>query len=61
EKAGVEVEFVDAVVEEMSIPDFANAAAAKINPDMVVIECSTPSIEYDLLTTKSLKEPQPLA
>ena len=55
EKAGVEVEFVDAVVEEMSIPDFANAAA-KINPDMVVIECSTPSIEYDLLTTKSLKE-----
>ena len=55
EKAGIEVEFVDAVVEEMSIPDFT-AAAAKINPDMVVIECSTPSIEYDLLTAKSLKE-----
>ncbi len=55
EKAGIEVKFIDAVVEELSIPDFADAAA-KINPDMVVIECSTPSIEYDLLTAKSLKE-----
>ncbi len=55
EKAGIEVEFIDAVVEEMSIPDFADAAA-KINPNMVVIECSTPSIQYDLLTAKSLKE-----
>ena len=55
EKAGIEVEFIDAVVEELSISDFADAAA-KTNPDMVVIECSTPSIEYDLLTAKSLKE-----
>jgi len=55
EKAGIKVKFIDAVVEEMSIPDFAEAAA-KINPDMVVIECSTPSIEYDLLTARSLKE-----
>lgn len=55
EKAGIEVEFIDAVVGEMSIPDFADAAA-KTNPDMVVIECSTPSIKYDLLTAKSLKE-----
>ncbi len=55
EKVGMEVEFVDAVVEEMSISDFADAAA-KINPHMVVIECSTPSIEYDLLTARSLKE-----
>jgi len=55
EKAGMEVEFIDAVVEEMSIPDFAEAAA-KINPHMVVIECSTPSIEYDLSTAKGLKE-----
>jgi len=55
EKAGIEVEFIDAVVEEFSIPDFADAAA-KISPDMVVIECSTPSIKYDLLTAKSLKE-----
>lgn len=55
EKAGIEVEFIDAVVEELSIPDFADTAA-KTNPDMVVIECSTPSIKYDLLTAKSLKE-----
>jgi len=55
EKAGIEVEFIDAVLEEFSIADFADAAA-KTNPDMVVIECSTPSIKYDLLTAKSLKE-----
>ena len=55
ERAEIEVEFVDAVVEEMSIPDFT-AAAAKINPNMVVVECSTPSIKYDLLTARSLKE-----
>ena len=55
EKAGIEVGFIDAVVEELSIADFADAAA-KTNPDMVVIECSTPSIKYDLLTAKSLRE-----
>lgn len=55
EKASIEVEFIDAVVEEMSISDFADTAA-KTNPDMVVIECSTPSIKYDLSTAKSLKE-----
>jgi len=54
-KAGIEVEFIDAVVEEMSIANFVEAAV-RINPDMVVMECSTPSIKYDLLTTKGLKE-----
>jgi len=55
EKEGIDVRFVDGVVEEMSISGFADAAT-KIQPDMVVLECSTPSINYDLLTAKTLKE-----
>lgn len=54
-KTGIKVEFIDGVFEEMSIADFVKAAA-RINPDLVIIECSTPSIKYDLLTAKSLKE-----
>lgn len=54
-EAGIEVEFIDGVVEEMTIADFVEAVA-RINPDIVVIECSTPSIKYDLLTAKGLKE-----
>ena len=55
EKAGIDVRFIDGVVEEMSIPVFASAVT-KIQPDMVVLECSTPSIGYDLQTAKVLKE-----
>ena len=55
EKEGIDVRFIDGVVEEMSISGFADAAS-KIQPDMVVLECSTPSINYDLLTAKALKE-----
>ncbi len=55
EQAGLEVHFIDGVMEEMSIADFAQAAA-RIRPDLVVIECSTPSINYDLETAKAVKE-----
>jgi len=55
EKAGIDVGFIDGVVEEMSISSFAEAVA-RTEPDVVVLECSTPSIEYDLSTAKSLKE-----
>ncbi len=55
EQAGLEVHFIDGVMEEMSIFDFAQAAA-RIRPDLVVIECSTPSINYDLETAKAVKE-----
>ena len=42
EEAGFEVAFIDAVMEEMSIAAFSESVA-KIGPDLVVIECSTPS------------------
>jgi anaerobic magnesium-protoporphyrin IX monomethyl ester cyclase len=55
EQTGIEVEFIDGVMEEMSIADFAQATA-RIRPDLVVIECSTPSINYDLQTSEAVKE-----
>jgi radical SAM superfamily enzyme YgiQ (UPF0313 family) len=58
EEAGVEVAFVDAVMEEMSIDDFSRAVA-KIGPDLVVMECSTPSIYHDLETAMAIKESSP--
>jgi len=55
EKSGIDVEFIDAVAEDLSIKDFVDATK-KIGPDVIAIECSTPSIYYDLLTAKKLKE-----
>jgi len=55
EEAGVEVGFIDGVMEEMSIADFSRAVSS-IRPDLVVIECSTPSIEYDLETARAVKD-----
>ena len=55
EEAGLEVAFVDAVMEEMSIADFSKAVAS-IRPDPVVIECSTPSIRHDLESARAAKE-----
>jgi radical SAM superfamily enzyme YgiQ (UPF0313 family) len=55
EEAGLEVAFVDAVMEEMSIPDFSEAVA-RIRPDLVVMECSTPSIYHDLESARAAKE-----
>lgn len=55
EEAGVEVAFLDAVMEEMSIADFSDAVA-ELRPDLIVIECSTPSIYYDLESARAAKE-----
>lgn len=55
EKSGIDVEFIDAIVEELSISKFVESVE-KIKPDIAIIECSTPSIDYDLTTAKELKE-----
>lgn len=55
EKTGLEVSFVDAVMEEMSIADFAQEVAA-VKPDLVVMECSTPSINHELETARAVKD-----
>jgi len=55
EKAGFEVDFVDGILDELSIQGFAKIVKDK-QAKMVILETSTPSIEYDLLTAKILKE-----
>jgi anaerobic magnesium-protoporphyrin IX monomethyl ester cyclase len=55
EKSGFEVLFIDGVAEELSISEFVGAVK-KTGADIVIIECSTPSIRYDLLTAEKLKE-----
>jgi len=58
EKAGIEVEFIDAVYDELSIEAFAEEVK-KRGPAMVVLECSTPSINYDLESAKQTKQALP--
>jgi anaerobic magnesium-protoporphyrin IX monomethyl ester cyclase len=55
EEAGLEVGFIDGVMEEMSIPAFGQAAA-QVGPKLVLIECSTPSIYHDLESARAAKE-----
>ena len=54
EEVGLGVCFIDGVMEEMSIAGFSDAVA-RMGPDLVVIECSTPSINYDLETARTVK------
>lgn len=55
EKAGFEVDFIDGILNELSIPEFVKVVKNK-HAKMVILETSTPSIECDLLTAKTLKE-----
>jgi len=55
EESGIDVEFIDAVDEDLSVEAFVDAVR-KIGPDLIAMECSTPSISYDLFTAKKLKE-----
>jgi radical SAM superfamily enzyme YgiQ (UPF0313 family) len=58
EEAGLEVSFVDAVMEELNIPAFVDRLSA-LAPDLLVIECSTPSIKYDLESARQVKDSLP--
>lgn len=53
-KSGFKARGVDAVYEELGIPDFVERMK-KIEPDVIMMEVSTPSIEYDLKTAGALK------
>ncbi len=55
---GFDVRFIDGIVEELDIPAFAERVA-EIKPDLVAIECSTPSINFDLATAAAVKEALP--
>jgi len=54
EKAGFEVSFLDAIMEELDIPSFA-ARVKDIHPSLLVMECSTPSIRFDLQSAAAVK------
>jgi anaerobic magnesium-protoporphyrin IX monomethyl ester cyclase len=58
EEAGFEVSFIDAIMEELDIPDFVQRIK-EINPALLVMECSTPSIRYDLQSAAAVKAALP--
>ncbi len=55
EKTGIDVHFIDGVAEDLSVQAFVDKAK-EMKPDMITMECSTPSIIKDLHTAKELKE-----
>jgi anaerobic magnesium-protoporphyrin IX monomethyl ester cyclase len=56
--AGVETTFLDGVCDELGIEDYG-AEVARLAPDFVAMECSTPSIDHDLLSVRRIKEHRP--
>ncbi len=58
EEAGFEVSFTDAIMDELSIEAFAKRVH-DIGPRLVLVETSTPSIEFDLETAAAIKELSP--
>jgi anaerobic magnesium-protoporphyrin IX monomethyl ester cyclase len=55
EEAGYEPTFIDAIMDELDIPDFA-LRVKEIDPALLVMECSTPSIRHDLQTATEVKK-----
>ncbi len=58
EEAGFEVSFIDAIMEELDIPAFVHRVK-ELNPALLVLECSTPSIHYDLQSAAAVKAALP--
>lgn len=58
EKAGFEVLFMDAIMDELSIDEFAQQVHAA-GPRLVLLETSTPSIDFDLQTAAAIKDQSP--
>lgn len=57
-QSGYQVSFLDAILEELSIDRFAERVR-EIGPDIVVLECSTPSINFDLQSAAAVKKVSP--
>jgi anaerobic magnesium-protoporphyrin IX monomethyl ester cyclase len=58
DEADFEVSFVDAIMDELSIEEFAQRVH-DIGPRLAIIETSTPSIRFDLETAAAIKELSP--
>ena len=55
EEAGFEVSFIDAIMDELSIEEFAQQVH-DLDPRLALIETSTPSIDFDLETAAAIKQ-----
>jgi anaerobic magnesium-protoporphyrin IX monomethyl ester cyclase len=58
EAAGFDVSFIDAIMEELDIEEFAHKVS-EFGPRLALIETSTPSIEFDLETAAAIKRLSP--
>jgi anaerobic magnesium-protoporphyrin IX monomethyl ester cyclase len=58
EEAGFEVSFIDAIMDELGIEEFAQRVSG-FGPRLALIETSTPSIEFDLETAAAIKSHAP--
>ncbi|MGD2041667.1 MAG: cobalamin-dependent protein, partial [Anaerolineae bacterium] len=54
DEAGFDVAFIDAIMDELDIDEFAQKVA-DYAPDLALIETSTPSIDFDLATAEAIK------
>jgi anaerobic magnesium-protoporphyrin IX monomethyl ester cyclase len=57
-EAGFEVSFIDAIMDELDIDDFAQQVR-DMGPRLTLIETSTPSIDFDLETAAAVKQLSP--
>ena len=55
EEAGFEVSFIDAIMDELDIDEFAQQVR-DLGPRLTVVETSTPSIHFDLETAAAIKD-----
>jgi radical SAM superfamily enzyme YgiQ (UPF0313 family) len=58
EEAGFDVSFIDAIMDELGIEEFAKKVS-EFGPRLALIETSTPSIEFDLETAAAIKRLSP--
>ena len=58
EEAGFDISFIDAIMEELDIPAFVQRVK-ELSPALLVLECSTPSIRYDLDSAAAVKTALP--
>jgi len=58
EQGGFEASFIDAIMEELDIPAFVQRVQS-IQPALLVMECSTPSIRHDLQSAAEVKKALP--
>ncbi|MGD8625430.1 MAG: radical SAM protein [Anaerolineae bacterium] len=58
EQAGMDVHFIDAIMDELEIEPFARRVG-ELAPRLAILETSTPSIDFDLETAAAIKDHAP--